>query len=88
MTRLTKGSKRETWHRHLDDISKSKDAKQIWSTVCSLAGNESHTTGKSLLYSVEVYASDQAKALAFVQEYAKIVCRKSDKDSRKAVMDL
>ena len=49
---------------------------------------ESHTTEKSLLYSGRVYASDRTIALAFLQEYAEISGRKSDKDSMKAVMDL
>ena len=88
ITRLAEESKRATWRRHLDRISKSKVAKQAWSTVCSFYGRESHTTGKSLLYKGRVYASDRAKAFAFVQEYAKISGGKSDKDSRKVVMGL
>ena len=88
ITRLTEESKRATWHRLLDRISKSKDAKEVWSTVRSLSGREIHTTGKSLLYRGRVYASDRAKASAFIQEYAMISSRKSDKDSRKVVMDL
>ena len=35
-----------------------------------------------------MYTSDCAKASALIQDYAKISCRKSDKDTRKAVMDL
>ena len=58
------------------------------STVRSLSGKESHTTGKYLLYKGRMYVSDRAKASTFVQEYAKISGRKSDKDSRKVVMGL
>ena len=54
----------------------------------SLSGRESHTTEESLLYRGREYASDRTKASAYVQEYAKISGHKSDKDSRKAVMDL
>ena len=79
MTRLTEECKRATWHRHFDWISKSKDAKHAWSTVRSLTGRESHTTGRSLLYRGRVYASDHAKASAFGQENAKISGRKSNK---------
>ena len=53
-----------------------------------LSGKESHTTGKFLLYKGSVHASDRTKASAFVEEYAKISVRKSDKGSRKAVMVL
>ena len=78
-------SKRATGHRHLDGISKLKDVKQARSTVCSLSGKESCATVIS--YRSTVYASDRAKASAFVQEYVEISGRKSNKDSRKAVMD-
>ena len=54
----------------------------------SLSGKESYTTGMSLLRKCSVYASGCAKALTFVQEYAMISGRKSDKDCRKAVIDL
>ena len=86
--RHTEESKRASWHRHLDMISISKDAKQAWSTVCSLSGRQSHTTGESLLYKGREYVSYRAKASAFARENAKISGRKSDKDSRKVVMDL
>ena len=70
--RLTEKSKRASWHRHLDNISPSKDTKLAQSTVRSLSGKESHTTGMSLLHSARVYASDGANASDFIQEYAKI----------------
>ena len=82
ITRLTEKFKRATWHSHLDRISKSKDAKQAWSSERFLPGSESHTTGKLLLYNGRAYASDRAKTSAFDQEYAKISGRKSDKDTR------
>ena len=75
---LTEQTKRATWHRNLDRISKSKDAKQAWSTVRFLHSRESNSTGKSLLYKGRVYASDHAKASAFVQEYTMISSCKSD----------
>ena len=88
ITRLTVESKRAPSHWHLDRIFKPKDAKQSWSTVRSLSGKESHTTGKSLLYRGRVYASFRSKASAFIQDYSEIGCLKNDRDSRKAVMDL
>ena len=54
----------------------------------SLSGKESYTTGMSLLCKCSVYASGCAKSSTFVQEYAMISSRKSDKDCRKAVIDL
>ena len=72
----------------MDRISKSKYAKQTWSTMRTLSGKESHTTGQSSLYKGRVYASERAKASPFDQEYAKISGRKNDKESRKAFMDL
>ena len=88
ITSLTEYSVLATWHRHLDRISKSNDVKQAWPTLRSLLGDGSHTTGKSVLYGGRVYVSHCAMASAFVQEYEKICCHKSDKDSAKAVMDL
>ena len=49
ITRLKEESNRATWHRQLHRNSKSKDAKQSWSTVRSLSGKESCITGKSPL---------------------------------------
>ena len=59
---------------------------QAWSTVRTLSGRVSHTTGSSLLY--KLYASDREKASAFLQEYAEISVRQSDEDPRKVVMAL
>ena len=69
-------------------MSKSKDTKQVWFTVRSLSSRKSYTTGKFLLCEGRVYAIDRAMTSAFVQEYAKVSGRKSDKDFRNVVMDL
>ena len=53
----------------------------------SLSGKESRYTGKWLLYRCGVYASDSAKASAFIQEYVANSSRKSVRLFRKAVMD-
>ena len=88
ITRLKEESKRTIWHKHLVRTSKSKVAKQALSTVRSLSVKESRTTGKSILYRGRVYASNRSEVSTYVQEYAEISGRKSDKDSRKAIMDL
>ena len=85
ITRLTEEPKRANWHRHLDRISKSKDSKQACSTVRSLSGRESDTTEKSLLYNGRVYACNRSKASSFVEEYAKINCRKCVEDYLKTI---
>ena len=67
ITRLTELSMLATWHRHFDGISISKDAKKTLSAVSSLSVKESRKTGLWLLYRSRVYASDRAKASAFIQ---------------------
>ena len=44
--------------------------------------------GKTLVYKGREYVSDKAKASAFIQEYATVSGRKSDRSSRRAVREL
>ena len=65
-----------------------KDAKKAWAVVKRLNGSERAQDGKTLVYKGHEYVSDKAKASAFIQEYATVSGRKSDRSSRRAVREL
>ena len=80
----TKEAKRAVWHANLDGISEQKDARKAWEVVKRLSGVTPPQAGKTLTYQGRQYVTDQAKASAFVQEYAKVSGRHSDKSTRRA----
>ena len=84
----TKEARRAIWQSHLSSISEDKDIKKAWDVVKSLSGSNQSQAGKTLIYNGIEYASDTAKASAFVQEYAQISGKKSDKDTRQALRRL
>ena len=81
-------AKRNTWRAHLEEVTRTKDAKKAWSVVKSLNGSARAQDGKTLVYKGREYVSDKAKASAFIQEYATVSGRKSDRSSRRAVREL
>ena len=81
-------AKRSTWRAHLEEVTRTKDAKKAWAVVKSLNGSARSLDGKTLVYKGREYMSDKAKALAFIQEYATVSGRKSDRSSRRAVQEL
>ena len=54
----------------------------------NLNGSARAQDGKTLVYKGRQYVSDKAKASAFIQEYATVSERKSDRSSRRAVREL
>ena len=54
----------------------------------SLKGSARAQDGKTLVYKGREYVSDKAKASAFIQEYATVSGRKSNRSSRRAVREL
>ena len=69
-------------------MTRTKDAKKAWAVVKSLNGSARAQDGKTLVYKGREYVSDKAKASAFIQEYATVSGRKSDRSSRRAVREL
>ena len=69
-------------------MTRPKDAKNAWAIVKSLNGSARAQDGKTLVYKGREYVSDKAKASAFIQEYATVSGRKSDRSSRRAVRKL
>ena len=69
-------------------MTRTKDAKKAWAVVKSLNGSARAQDGKTLVYKGREYVSDKEKASAFIQEYATISGRKSDRSSRRAVREL
>ena len=73
-----------SWCNQLIRINVKKDARLAWRTVRGLKNNEQQPTGKALQYRGRLYHHDQAKANAFIKEYAS-VSRTSDRVSRLTV---
>ena len=88
MLEKTQEAKRNTWRAHLKEVTRTKDAKKDWAVVKSLNGSARAQDGKTLVYKGREYVSDKAKASAFIQEYATVSGRKSDRLSRRAVREL
>ena len=84
----TKEAKRNTWRAHLEEVTQTKDAKKAWAVVKSLNGSARAQDGKILVYKGRKYVSYKAKTSAFIQEYASVSGRKSDRSSRRAVREL
>ena len=84
----TQEAKRNTWRAHLKEVTSTKDAKKAWAVVKSLNGSARAQDGKTLVYKSREYVSDKAKASAFIQEYATVSGRKSDRSSRRAFKEL
>ena len=84
----TQDAKRNTWRAHLEEVTRTKDAKKAWAVVKSQNGSARGQDWKTLVYKGREYVSDNAKASAFIQEYASVSGRKSDRSSRRAVREL
>ena len=84
----TQEDKRNTWRAHLEEVTRTKDAMKAWAVVKSLNGSARAQDWKTLVYKGREYVSDKAKASAFIQEYATVSGRKSDRSSRRAVREL
>ena len=46
----TQEAKRNTWRAHLEEVTRTKDAKKVWAVVKSLNGSERAQDGKILVY--------------------------------------
>ena len=83
----TQEAKRSTWRAHLEEVTRTKDAKKAWAVVKSLNGSARDQDGKTIVNKGRQYVSDKANASAFIQEYATVSGRKSDRSSRRAVRE-
>ena len=63
----TQEAKRNTWRAHLEEVTRTKDAKKAWAVVKSLNGSARAQDGQALLYKGREYVSDKAKASAFIK---------------------
>ena len=84
----TQEVKRNTWRAHLEEVTRTKDAKKTWAVVKSLNWSSWAQDWKTLVYKGREYVSDKAKASVFIQEYATVSGRKSDRSSRRAEREL
>ena len=64
-------------------MTRTKDAKKSLAVVKSLSGSAQAQDGKTLVYKGREYVSDKAKTSAFIQEYATVSGRKSDRSGRR-----
>ena len=74
----TQEAKRNTWRAHLEEVTRTKDAKKAWAVMKSLNASARAQDGKTQVYKGREYVSDKAKASAFIQEYTTVSGRKSD----------
>ena len=84
----TQEAKRSTWRAHLEEVTRTKDAKKAWAVVKSLNGSARAQDGKTIVHKGCEYVSDNAKASAFIQDFANVSGQKSDRSSRRAVREL
>ena len=84
----TQEAKRSTWRAHIEEVIRTKDAKKAGAVVKILDRSAHAQDGKTLVYKGHEYVSDKAKASVFIQEYATVCGRKSDRSSRRAVREL
>ena len=84
----TQEDKRNIWRAHLEEVTRTKDAKKAWAVVKSLNWSARVQDGKTLVYKGREYVSDKAKASVIIQEYSTVSGRKSDRSSRIAVREL
>ena len=84
----TQEAMHNTWRAHLEEVTRTKDAKKAWAVVKSLNGSARAQDGQTIVYKGREYVSDKAKASAYIQEYATVNGRKSDRSSRRAVREL
>ena len=78
-------AKRMSWRNNLEKIKAGKDARLAWRRVRGLKNNEQQPTRKALQYRGRLHHRDQAKAKAFIQKYANVNSRTSDRVGRLAV---
>ena len=58
----TQEAKCNTWRAHLEEVTRTKDAKKAWAVVKSLNGSARTQDGKTLVYKGREYVSDKGKA--------------------------
>ena len=56
----TQEAKRNTWRAHLEEVTRTKDAKKAWAVVKSLNGSARVQNGETLDYKVREYVIDKA----------------------------
>ena len=83
----TQEARRRLWRAHLEEVTRTKDAKKAWAVVKSQNGSARAQDGKTLECKGREYVSDKAKASAFIQENATVNGRKSNRSRRRAVRE-
>ena len=78
-------AKRNAWRNHLGKIAETNSAKNAWPVVKCMPIKEKGSAGKMLTYYGAIYASDSAKAVTFIHEYATINVNRSDRPMQKSV---
>ena len=63
---ITQEAKRNTWRAHLEEVTRTKDAKKAWAVVNILNGTVRAQNGKTLVHKGREYVSDKAKASAII----------------------
>ena len=68
----TQEAKHNTRRAHLEEVTRTNDAKKAWAVLKSLNWSARAQDGETLVYKGREYVSDKAKASAFFQKYATV----------------
>ena len=82
----TREAKRKVWREQLEKIAEEKNTNREWSVVRGLRGDVREERGKSMMYNGKWRITPAAKANAFIDQYARISGRKSNRRTRREVV--
>ena len=78
----TREAKREVWRKQLDKIREERNTSRAWIIVKRLQGEKQRDHGSAMLYKERWRVTPRGKANAFIEEYANISKRKTDRRTR------
>ena len=81
-------AKRKTWRNDLQTIAETRNTKKIWDLVKRMEGKTQQVDSKALHSRGRLCTTPKAKANAFLQEYAEVSGRRSDRRSRRTAVEV
>ena len=88
LSEMTLEAQRRTWRKNLESIKESKDTGKAWRVVKGLGATGGGGRRQALVYKGRRCPTAKSKANAFVQEYAEVSGKKSNKETRREEVEL
>ena len=88
LSEMTLEAQRRTWRKNLESIKESKDTGKAWRVVKGLGAAGGGGRRQALVYKGRRCPTAKSKANAFVQEYAEVSGKKSNKETRREEVEL